>query len=218
MLSISKISQIILIIVAMTPIYSNGASNIQFGSIEGIIVDDKGIPIANASVYASNYEDVHKRIDTSADSNGMFKMQGIPPGRYTVFAYKEDAGYPDLFFSFFNYYKDAWKFVDISPGQAIKDIRLNLGSVYPALNINIQDDKGNPIGATLTFIRLDDPMHPYSRGASSTGKYLVPPIKFRLEIHAEGYTTWQYTNKSSTTIYLHSGEVLSINAVLKKLK
>jgi Carboxypeptidase regulatory-like domain len=212
------ISKIILVVVATIPIYSNGVSSIQSGSIEGVIVDDKEIPIANASVYASNYDDVHNRIATSADSNGRFKIQGVTPGRYTVFAYSEDAGYPDLFFSFFNYYKDAWKVVNVSAGQTIKDIRLNLGSIYPALNINIQDDNGNPVSATLTFTRLDDSMHPYSRGASSMGKYLVPPVKFRLEIRAEGYIPWQYTNKSSTTIYLHSGEILSINAVLKKLK
>jgi len=213
------ISKIIFIIIAMTPIYSSGVSSMQSGSIKGIIVDDKGNPIANASVYAVHNEDFRLRgISTIADSDGIFTMQGVPPGQYTIYAYNEDAGYPDVFFSFFNYYKDAWKVVEVSPDQAVKDIRLNLGAKYPTLNVNIQDDKGDPIGGALVFIRLDDPMRPYSRGVTAKGTYHVPPVKFRLEIHADGYIPWKYTNKSNTTIYLQSGESLSINAVLKKLK
>ena len=40
---------------------------------------------------------------------------------------------------------------------------LELGPRYATLKLVIMNEQGNPMGASLTFIRIDDPTHPYGR-------------------------------------------------------
>ncbi len=60
-------------------------------------------------MYAVDRSDMRRRYRTSADGAGRFVLGNLSAGNYGVHAYKESAGYPDSFFSFFATSKNAWR-------------------------------------------------------------------------------------------------------------
>lgn len=66
------------------------------GAVEGIVVDHKGDPLANATVVAVPETRFRSRPDryrkTVADQNGRFTLRGISPGDYTLLAWESVDG------------------------------------------------------------------------------------------------------------------------------
>jgi len=66
------------------------------GIVEGVVVDHKGEPLANAIVVAVPESRLRSRTDqyrkSVADQSGRFSLRGIPPGAYTVFAWESVDG------------------------------------------------------------------------------------------------------------------------------
>jgi hypothetical protein len=66
------------------------------GVVEGVVVDRKGEPVANAVVVAVPEAHMRSRIDhyrkTVADQTGRFSLRGLRPGDYTVFAWENVEG------------------------------------------------------------------------------------------------------------------------------
>ena len=66
------------------------------GMVEGVVVDRKGEPVANAVVVAVPEARMRSRIDhyrkTVADQTGRFSLRGLRPGDYTVFAWENVDG------------------------------------------------------------------------------------------------------------------------------
>jgi uncharacterized protein (DUF2141 family) len=66
------------------------------GVVEGVIVDRKGEPVANAVVVAVPEARMRSRTDhyrkTVADQSGRFSLRGLRPGDYTVFAWESVDG------------------------------------------------------------------------------------------------------------------------------
>jgi hypothetical protein len=66
------------------------------GVVEGVVVDRKGEPVANAVVVAVPEARMRSRIDhyhkTVADQTGRFSLRGLRPGDYTVFAWENVEG------------------------------------------------------------------------------------------------------------------------------
>ena len=182
------------------------------GSIEGFVRDLSGKPITDATVYGYRVENIRHRITTTTDSSGKFIFREVSPGGYNIHAFKESEGYADTMFSFFaNGNKKAWRLVSVQASRKVKNINLTLGPKYAVLKISIRDQNGNPSGASLTFIRLDDPKHPYQRSGDSSGdvSMLVPAVPFRLRVEREGYTPWD-----SDVLRPKLGQTLSVNARL----
>jgi hypothetical protein len=181
------------------------------GSIEGVIRDLSGAAVAKASVYAYDYYNFRKRINTTADSDGRFVFRDVPSGTYIVHAYKENEGYPDTFFSFFDAGNHkAWRRVEVEAEQTT-NANLELGPKYAVLKLSIKDEQGNSISGSLTFTRVDDPKRPYGVGVTPNAELLVPPVPFRFQIEAKGYQIWQ-----SKIIRPRSGETVSVTARLKR--
>lgn len=192
-----------------------------FGSIEGVVRDLNGTPIPMASVYAFHETDFTKRIRTTADTNGKFALQNVPIGTVYVHAYKESDGYPDAFFSFFSTNKNSWQTVRVESGRATSNVVIELGPKYATLDLVIQNENGEPVGATLTFVRDDDPSRPYSLGSNSRLSLLVPPVPFRLKVEAKGYEPWDYKATRTgrvASIRPQSGQTVSVIARLKKAR
>ncbi|HTW58453.1 MAG TPA: carboxypeptidase regulatory-like domain-containing protein [Terriglobales bacterium] len=63
---------------------------------DGIVVDAKGQPVANAIVVAAPEARLRSRVDryrkTVSDQSGRFTLRGIPPGDYTLFAWDSVEG------------------------------------------------------------------------------------------------------------------------------
>ena len=184
------------------------------GSIAGVVRDLNGAPVAEASVYAVNVENIRSRFNAHTDSNGSFVLRDVPPGTYSVHAHKESEGYPDTFFSFFSMgNKKAWRQVEVEVGRATEVLVLELGPKYAVLELSIEDERGNYVGSSLTFARVDDPKRTYMVGSAPKMKLLVPPVAFRFQIRAKGYQTWQ-----SKRLKPRSGETVSVKASLKRFR
>lgn len=181
------------------------------GSIEGVIRDLSRAPVSDASVYAYDYYNFRTRINTTADSNGRFVLRDLPPGTYSVHAYKESDGYPDTFFSFFDVGNhNAWRREQVQAGH-MTNVDLELGPKYAVLKLSIMDKKGNPLGGSIDFTRGKPGV---SNPEFSTGyrpEILVPPVPFRFRIKAEGYRIW-----SSKLLSPRSGGIVSLTVRLIK--
>jgi uncharacterized protein (DUF2141 family) len=66
------------------------------GVVEGVAVDRKGTPVANAMIVAVPETRLRARVDryhkTVSDQSGHFSLHGIPPGSYTLFAWESVDG------------------------------------------------------------------------------------------------------------------------------
>ncbi|HKV80729.1 MAG TPA: carboxypeptidase-like regulatory domain-containing protein [Candidatus Sulfotelmatobacter sp.] len=66
------------------------------GVVEGVVVDLKGEPVSNAVVVAVPEARMRSRIDhyrkTVADQTGRFRLRGLRPGDYTIFAWENVEG------------------------------------------------------------------------------------------------------------------------------
>jgi hypothetical protein len=180
------------------------------GTIAGVVRDLRGTPVPRASVYAVDENDMRRRISTTADESGRFVLPDVPAGIFSVHAYKESAGYPDTFFSFFAINERAWQQVQVEGGRTTGNVVLRLGPRYAVLKLTVSDEQGNPLDAVLTFTRVDDPKRPYSVGSNSSMELLVPPTAFRLQIESKGYELWR-----SGLIKPRSGETVPISARLR---
>jgi len=56
------------------------------GTITGRVVDSAGEPLAGASIYAGSYSGNVRRTSVTTDSHGDFKIDGLEPGLYNIFA------------------------------------------------------------------------------------------------------------------------------------
>jgi Carboxypeptidase regulatory-like domain len=210
-------------LIALTLFSFQEAVRPSMGIIKGVVRELNGMPVPGAKVYAYYQDNMRKRTaDVTTDSNGRFVLDNLLPGVLYVRAYKESAGFPDTFFSFFDL-KDnrkASQLVTVEAGKTSSELVIELGPKYATLELSIQDEQGNPIDGALKFTREDDPSRPYWRGVNSEGAYLVPPLPFRLEIEAKGYQKWHYNDgknrQDSDLIKLRSGETMSLTAHLKK--
>jgi hypothetical protein len=211
--------------VALSLVAFQEAVNPARGTISGVVRGLNGMPVTGAKVYEYYQDNMRKRTaEVTTDSNGRFVLDRLVPGVVYVRAYKESAGFPDTFFSFFDL-KDnrkASQLVTVEAGKTFSEVVIELGPKYSTLKLSIQDEQGNPIGGSLKFTREDDPSRPYWRGVNSEGAYLVPPLPFRLEIEAKGYQKWRYNDGKnrldSELIKLRSGETMSLTAHLKKTR
>lgn len=195
------------ILLGFTPAFAQDAA----GSITGIVRKLDSAPVAEASVYAINLKNIRSRIDAASDSNGRFALRDVPPGVYSIHAYKESDGYPDTFFSFFAISSKAWRQVEVGAGRVTEGVVLELGPKYAVLKLSIEDEAGNAVGGSLTFIRFDDPKRPYVVGSAPDMDLLVPPVAFRFEIRVKGYQTWR-----SKLLKPRSGGTVSVKARLKR--
>ncbi len=185
------------------------------GTIEGLVRDLQGNPVPQATLRAFDSRIRPRCFEIMTDSNGKFAFRNFPPNTYTIYAFKESAGFPYSFFFFFATSGKERQTVTIAAGQTARDVVLELDPKHPTLRVTILNEQGKTNQASLQFIRRDHPNLPYSRSAAETGdSYLVPPnIPFRVVVQADGYAPW-----SSEWMTVKSDETPSITARLKKLR
>jgi len=91
------------------------------GVVEGVAVDRKGEPVANAVVVAVPESRMRSRIDhyrkTVADQTGRFSLRGIRPGDYTVFAWESVDGEAYYNPDFLKAYEGQGSTVHVSEGE-----------------------------------------------------------------------------------------------------
>ena len=66
------------------------------GVVDGVVLDAKGEPVANAVIVAAPEKQLRARVDryrkTVSDQSGRFSLHGMPPGDYTLLAWESVDG------------------------------------------------------------------------------------------------------------------------------
>lgn len=200
-----------------------GQTEPSAGAIEGRVINEEGIGIKEATVYAVAAEDIRSRITTKSGAGGAFSMTGLPAGNFYLHAYKESAGYPDDLFAFFNTNIGSPVKVPVAAGQTTFDVRIQLGPPAGYLRLSIRNDQDAPVAAQLEFTRIDLGIRgTYKTAVAAEPKVtiMVPPRAFRLTIEADGYAPWHYGGdlwqEDAGLISLKSGEHLDLTVQLKR--
>jgi hypothetical protein len=164
------------------------------GSIAGVVLEQTGTPLADATVFALPEQDMRRQIRTQTDAQGRFVLKNLPVGGAYIHAYKESAGYPYSFFAFFAMPgQEPPPKVDVRPGQTTTGVTIRMGVKAAALKLKITDSTGAPLTASAAFERPDmgRPGN-YSTGLEAEQVLLVPPVPFRMTVRRDGYADWRY--------------------------
>ncbi|MEN3330509.1 MAG: Carboxypeptidase regulatory-like domain [Acidobacteriota bacterium] len=187
-------------------------TNHSFGknsaAIEGIVTTSAGEPVKKAMVYArrlGNSEKLTRRNSVTTDDLGRFSLSNLPDGEYTIRAFKEEDGYPDLTFYFYSVAYEAvkWPKVTIVKGMTVDDVIVQLASPKCGrLLISVIDVETNKTirDAEVSLNHQGNPKTLLISGANKPdGSFnlLVPPdVALDLKISAPGYRDWHYKTDS----------------------
>jgi hypothetical protein len=195
---------------------------LSVGSVEGIVLDGSGEPLAGATVFGRPEKNMIKEIRTQSDANGRFLLTRVPAGGVYLDAFKEDEGYPYTFFAFMIMpgHGPYGAKVMIKAGETTTGAVIRLGAKAAVLKFRITDESGKPIDANAEFERPDLGTGGQSgRSISSDQTLLVPPVPFRVTVSVEGYAPWHYGGEKwrgdEGLIRLQSGETLVLPVRLR---
>lgn len=188
------------------------------GTITGTVVDDAGKPVAGAKVHiAENKFVVHRLIRFyETDDGGRFHIADVPWGTYVVMAGKEDAGYPDLAFNFYN--NLALPDVTLAEDFPSVDVIVKIGPKAGVFDLAPVTDaatgKEIPL-ASVTLRRAANPDLSVSVSATQR-RILVPALTdVLIEVTAEGHKAWPPTGSAEGKLFLKPEEVKKLQVVLQ---
>ena len=199
-----------------------GTPALKMGSIHGVVVDEIGIPVSKAAVSARIINGhilstLIRYVET--DTDGQFSLDRLEWGAYRVYANKEDSGYPDTSFSFYN--KGFPTTATLTPQAPIAEVRIQFGPKAGILTGMVTDAlSGAPINAGFKLIRTGSPDDWISTALLARYRVLVPPsTDITLEVSAHGYKTWYSGGSSdplrSVPLCLESGVEMRLDIQLQ---
>ena len=177
-------------------------------AIKGIVTTSGGQPVSKAVLYASrlgNSEMLMRRNEVTTDDQGRFSLPNLADGEYTIRAYKEEEGYPDLTFSFYTaaYNGVNWPHITIVNGTTVEDVIVHLASPKCGrLLITVTDAETNKKirDAQVSLNHEGNPKTLLISGANRPDysfNLLVPPdVVVDLKVSAPGYRDWHYKTDS----------------------
>ena len=117
------------------------------GTIRGLVVDDKGVPLSDVRVEAAPDGPLSYVLpNTLTDANGAFHFDGLRWGNYTLFTTKESAGYPNNGFGF--YTTKAAPRVELIAQAPSANVRMEMGPKGGTLSGVVTDAAtGLPVGS-----------------------------------------------------------------------
>ncbi|MCB9872220.1 MAG: carboxypeptidase regulatory-like domain-containing protein [Planctomycetes bacterium] len=130
----------------------------RLGSVTGVLVDERGAPIAGSSVSAfrsKGQRPMFERGAVTTDAEGRFTLKGVTPGKNEVVA--SGAGH-----------LDARTDVDVRPAETTTIDKLQARS-GATLTVTVRDDSGNPVaGAEVQVFHVGRPDYAF-HGALPSG-------------------------------------------------
>lgn len=168
------------------------------GVITGRITDEKGMAVAAAkvSVLPLNGRPEGSGIRyVDTDAQGRFAIDRLTWGKYSVFAMKEDAGYPDMEPSFYSANTQI-PVATITPAAPIARVSIRLGPRAAILEGSVSDAlTGAPINAFFRLMRTSHKQDLLLTSLPSTYRVLLPPdTSISLSVTATGYKEWILPN------------------------
>jgi hypothetical protein len=160
--------------------------------VRGTVVDSGNQPLAGASVFGISESNARREIRAMTNSYGQFSLSHVPVGTLYVDAYKESAGHPYSFFSFFKVDDRPVK-VSVVEGVLTNDVVIRLGAKAARLHLEITDaNDSRPAGGINLVFSRDDMPGEYRTSARANESLLVPAIPFRFSVEVPGFKPWHY--------------------------
>jgi len=203
---------LVLVTICSVPVMTSKAQ--QTGAISGTVVDENGQPLDHARV---NAEPVGSRPRSSAvryvetDGSGHFVVDRLAWGTYRVFAKKEEAGYPDMQWSFYS--NDIVTVATVTPGKLQSALQITLGPRCGVLTGSVTNAlNGAPVNSGLRLSRADNPQEWMSISMPPKYRVLLPPsTDVLLQVSAPGFKTWT----PPEPVHLRSGEQMRLDIALE---
>jgi Carboxypeptidase regulatory-like domain len=185
------------------------------GVVAGEVTDERGVALGGAKVNAQSLDGRPegsgvRYVETDAD--GRFAIDRLPLGRYSVFAMKEDAGYPDMEPSF---YSDGTKIpvATITAATPVATVSIRLGPKAAIVEGSVSDaSTGAPVNGFFSLMRIANPQGWLSTSLPATYRVLVPALTdVSLSVTAPGYEKWT----DAGPINLRSGQEMHLDVSLE---
>lgn len=203
-------------IIGIACVVSNAATQ-PSGRIRGVVSDERGRPVAGATVYATQVDSTDgNEKSTHSGEKGSFVIIGLKWGKYLVTAEKIDAGYPRTPSKFYGNYKAA-RVQEISIKKPAASVQIGFHGKVPAMTGTVIDDEASvPIPATFFFRYATDPSNVMVAETQPNYHILLPAnVRLTLEVSSLNHRTWYYpgTNEAAkkTTFQLSHGQELKLN-------
>jgi hypothetical protein len=193
------------------------------GRIAGRALDQRGKPLHRIFVKAFHEEtNMYMPMSRESDEDGKFEIERLEPGTYDLFGQSENAGYPDTSLSFYS--KEEPTKVALGNGGTATVV-LVLGPKAGILTGTIVDrttGKAVVLQHAPHFVarKLSDPEDSIEFAGPGKFRWLIPPgVEVSLQICAEGYKVWSYSDPSnpsdSLPLRLESGETKILKVELE---
>jgi hypothetical protein len=142
---VSRLLFVFLVMVTSVASQQGKPKPLPIGSIQGIVLDGDGKPLAGAIVYGLPEQEMRREFDATSDAAGKFVIKDLPEGDVYVSAYKESAWYPRNFYSFFmSADEQPPNKVAVKAGETTTGVTIHLGQRAARLNLEITDQNGGP--------------------------------------------------------------------------
>ena len=203
-------------------IYAQGV-----GGVEGVVIALDGKPVPGATVLAWSPDKPGPGILPEVRTDeGTFQLRSLPAGKYQLPAKKEEEGYPDARFTFYDS-KYPLPTVLVRSKEITKGVKIRVGPKCARVLVRaVGAETGHRIlRATIGFYEADSPQDYMGTGADRQGTFniLVPSTKpFRMRVSAAGYQTWYFgsdgTHEHASPMRLDSGVTREFVISLSPLK
>ena len=189
------------------------------GVIQGVVLGEASRPVRGAKVHAELKDiPMAKAIRyVETDENGFFLFDQLEFGTYYVAAKKQEEGYGDSGFSFFN--DEPVPTAQISAQHRIADVVINLGPKAGVLTGTISNAvTGKPIPAGFWLVQAKDRNKWMSTSATPNFRVLIPSSReMEVKVSAPGYETWVYPDPTipSQVLRIDPGSEIHLDIQLK---
>lgn len=190
------------------------------GTIRGTVLDEKGKPVAQATVtvfQADVAAPVERSVSSSAD--GAFTFSGLTWGKYQVASEKPEDGYPDTSAEFYGKQPATTPVVldRNHPSATVK-----IGFRFKASMLTgtvVNEETHQPIRSTFLVRRVDDPAKLITVDQPSAYRILIPAdTDVTLEVSSPQHKTWYYPGTNDVTkrkpLRLNKGQDRKLNIQL----
>ncbi len=188
------------------------------GSIAGRVTDSNHNPVVGASVYAvSGPTNTGRGNAVTTDNDGYFRMNNMPPGTYTLSAFKQQDGYGDAALPFYASHSQPLVNVSVSSATQANGVELTLGRAGGTLHIMATDAVTHkPLNrATIVLRRSNNSSAVLQAQRDLPTEFLVPSADVSVEVDADGYASWSFREDGHDYILLRPGEERTITAQLQ---